>query len=557
MALGIVWVRRGFVAAVFVQVALAACSGPNRDFGEGASGQASSVAGESTSGNAAAGDDSNGGAASNSDPSSNGEGGDRLARGGAGDQGNPSAPNGGAPFGGAATVPGSAGESGAPTVPGGDSLCRNGKVEAGEECDDANRDDNDGCTDCKIDAGWTCAAEPSSCHDINECTANTYDCSFYGTCSNTLGSYTCGCATGYQGDGQVCRPFPSPVGAISSAGAGTCWYQSDRAKCWGLINGTKDLSATTIRSLDDVAQLSGGNTHFCALSSSGGVSCWGSNSYGETGDTSQYDENDKPFSVEGLGDVLQLGSGSVTDHSCVVLTSGAAKCWGRGDSGQLGNGLTLATSPPVSVKLGGIIQIAMGAAHTCALLKNREVHCWGDNSGHQLGDGGTSPSLAPEAVPTLGRDNAQVVVGNWHSCVLTADGAVKCWGTNGSGELGSIPPDGATPVAVPLPKRAKGLALGAYHSCAILSDNTISCWGQNTSGQIGTGSKTTIEAPTSLDFSPEKPVGIAAGSAHTCVLFESGEAKCWGLNKSGQLGNNKTLDSPTPVGVVGIGSVIP
>lgn len=529
------WLRHGLLGAAVVQVALASCSGSGRDFGEAAAGQGSSNGGDTSNAAGGAGD---------------AKGGESGSLNGVGDAGHPPSIA-GAGAGGSDNVTGTGGEGGVPV--GGNPVCPNGSLDDGEECDDDNDAADDGCTDCRVDEGWECADEPSSCSDINECTAKTYDCSFYGTCGNTVGSYTCQCAEGFEGDGKVCRPLPIGAGSISSGGSATCSYSRTAIKCWGVVDGVKQLSATPFLGVTDIAQLAAGGTHWCALTSNGGVSCWGDNTYGQTGDTSQYVKNAAPFLVNGLGDVVQLGSGSIANHSCAVLNSGAAKCWGQGSSGQLGNGLAPAgNSPPVEVKLAGIVQIALGAEHTCALLETKEVKCWGSNSGHQLGDGGTSLSLAPGPVSTLQKDNALVVVGNWHSCVMTNAGAVKCWGTNGSGELGALGPDGATPVTVPLPKPARALGLGAYHSCAILSDHTVSCWGSNTSGQIGTGSKTPSESPNSLNFSPEAPTKIVAGSAHTCVLFASGKASCWGSNKAGQLGYNMAADSPSPVSVVGL-----
>jgi cysteine-rich repeat protein len=41
--------------------------------------------------------------------------------------------------------------------------CGNGVVDSGEECDDGNTNLNDGCTMCRIGAGYTCSGAPSVC----------------------------------------------------------------------------------------------------------------------------------------------------------------------------------------------------------------------------------------------------------------------------------------------------------------------------------------------------------------------------------------------------------
>ncbi len=40
--------------------------------------------------------------------------------------------------------------------------------------------------------------------DIDECTLGTHNCDINGQCSNTVGSFTCSCNTGYAGDGVNC-----------------------------------------------------------------------------------------------------------------------------------------------------------------------------------------------------------------------------------------------------------------------------------------------------------------------------------------------------------------
>ena len=43
-----------------------------------------------------------------------------------------------------------------------------------------------------------------TCADVNECQAGTDNCDSNANCTNTMGSFTCACKTGYQGDGVSC-----------------------------------------------------------------------------------------------------------------------------------------------------------------------------------------------------------------------------------------------------------------------------------------------------------------------------------------------------------------
>lgn len=40
---------------------------------------------------------------------------------------------------------------------------------------------------------------------MNECEDGTHNCDENATCTNTDGSYTCSCASGYSGDGITCN----------------------------------------------------------------------------------------------------------------------------------------------------------------------------------------------------------------------------------------------------------------------------------------------------------------------------------------------------------------
>lgn len=195
-------------------------------------------------------------------------------------------------------------------------------------------------------------------------------------------------------------------------------------------------------------------------------------------------------------DVSGLGSGIAAiaagrDHTCALTTGGGVKCWGRNWAGQLGDETTTNRNTPVDVSGlgGGVAAIATGQSHTCALTTSGGVKCWGANGSGQLGDGTTTNRTTPVDVVGLGSGVAAIAAGERHTCALTTGGGVKCWGSNGSGQLG----DGTwtqrnTPVDVSgLGSGVQAIAAGGSHTCALTTGGGVRCWGWDGYGQLGLG----------------------------------------------------------------------
>jgi alpha-tubulin suppressor-like RCC1 family protein len=253
-------------------------------------------------------------------------------------------------------------------------------------------------------------------------------------------------------------------------------------------------------------------------------------------------------------------------HACVVLPDGTARCWGRNNHGQLGDGTTTDSGTPVQVSgLSNATAIAAGGRatesnnpHTCAILANGTVRCWGANSLGQLGNGTTTSSTTPVQVSGVG-DAVAIATGGAHSCAIRSNGRAYCWGNNAWGQLGDDSQfHSSTPVQVKGINDGVAITAGAHHTCALLSGGTIECWGRQDSGQLGHGIVRNERSPFTSTWRPVEVIGISnataldAGAVHNCARLSNGGVRCWGSNVAGGLGDGTTTLSATPVDVVGI-----
>jgi alpha-tubulin suppressor-like RCC1 family protein len=306
------------------------------------------------------------------------------------------------------------------------------------------------------------------------------------------------------------------------------------------------------------AKLAGGTGFGCAIAGSGSVSCWGSNGKGQLGDGT-LTSSTKAVAVKGVAGAVQIAAGDT--HACALVGGGAVWCWGSNGNGQLGLGMPvdlLSHAPAPVPGLADAIHISAGYSHTCAALADGSARCWGSNGSGQLGDSTFLQRVAPVSVMDLSGVIA-TAAGKTSSCALKQNGLVKCWGDNGSGQLGNGNVGATTPMNVAQLSQVASLASGplANHACALLGNATARCWGSNGNGQLGDNSTTARNLPISV-AGLSSAAAISLGTNHSCAISTDGTAKCWGYNLYGQVGDNTTTQRlmATPVfGLNGASSV--
>jgi alpha-tubulin suppressor-like RCC1 family protein len=309
----------------------------------------------------------------------------------------------------------------------------------------------------------------------------------------------------------------------------------------------------------------GGNT--CVLMSSGAVRCWGYNAQGQLGNgraRGTLHSSNVPVAVSGLtGGVRTISVGGA--HTCAITRARGMRCWGLNGWGELGNGVesTLHDVPVgVSGLASGVAAIAAGGTHSCALTAAGGVKCWGSNGSGQLASTTIQIRRTPLDMPGLATGIRAIVAGGnnastngGQSCVLMSVGGVKCWGVYpGNGGPGCC---SATPVDVAgLTNGVTAIAASGRHTCAITSVGGLKCWGENSWGELGDGTGTHRLTPVDVVGLSSGVKAVTLGQSLTCVLTTAGGVKCWGFNRHGEVGTGSRADQGprTPTDVVGLRS---
>lgn len=270
---------------------------------------------------------------------------------------------------------------------------------------------------------------------------------------------------------------------------------------------------------------------------------------------------------------IEIDSGD--NHTLGLTSEGTVYAWGRNDNGQLGNGATTHSFVPVQVKgvggvgyLTGVTHIGAGVLHSLATTSSG-VYAWGDNANGKLGDGTTLDSSTPVQVLGVGGSGnlgpaTALAGGYYHSMAITSSG-VFSWGSNAWGQLGiNSQVSSRTPVQVKGLTASENLsgatAISAGNLFSLALTNTgVYAWGANYKNQLGnndagvtTGSFQSLPVKVSNVAGNGDLTGataISAGGEFGLAVVNSGVVG-WGLNSSGQLGNNSLVQQPRPVVVI-------
>jgi alpha-tubulin suppressor-like RCC1 family protein len=293
--------------------------------------------------------------------------------------------------------------------------------------------------------------------------------------------------------------------AVTGDNRAYCWGNNGDGQL-GTGNTTSSTTPVAVAGGRRFRQIRAGTAYTCALNLNDAAYCWGGEEFGELGSTGG--PTLTPRLVAGGLHYRQVIAGA--SHTCGVTTDNRGYCWGENSSGQLGDGTHTSSFTPRAV-IGGLSfqQVVPGdgyvveaseplvdQAHTCGITTDGKAYCWG----YPFGGSPTTPG--PSAV-LGGHLYRFITAGREHNCGVALSRAIFCWGSNANGELGI----GTTTTTYSSPpvKVSSGLqfssvsanALG-HHTCAVTTEHRVYCWGLNTVGQLGDGTKATRLAPVAV-----------------------------------------------------------
>jgi alpha-tubulin suppressor-like RCC1 family protein len=228
--------------------------------------------------------------------------------------------------------------------------------------------------------------------------------------------------------------------ALKADGTVWTWGQNTNGQL-GDGTTTNRLAPAQVSGLTSVVSIGAGSTSAYAVRSDGTVRSWGQNTNGQLGDGTTT-QRTTPVTVSGLTGV-SLRPGAIdggSNHAVAVRADGTVAAWGANAGGQLGaNPATVpSSSTPLTVSgLTAVASVGAGVQHTVAVRADGIARSWGQNGTGQLGNGSTTTSWPP-VTPSGTLTGVGVVAGGSGFSVSTqASGRLWSWGANGSGQLGN------------------------------------------------------------------------------------------------------------------------
>lgn len=432
-------------------------------------------------------------------------------------------------------------------------------VPTGELCNGRD-DDCDARVDEDADLACVLPGAVARCADgacaVDTCEPDLADCDGIAEtgCEVDLGTarHHCGACGHECALNQVCEAsacVADPIVHVASRLSTCAVFGSGRLVCWGAVDpplavpGLASPVPAEVEIAPPLVEVSVGVECICGRDAEGSIWCWGENARGQLGQ-GHTDPLDGPVRV-----TLPAPATQVVPHdhmTCAVLDDGSVWCWGYHRV------FRLEWAEPTRMESEAPIRSLDPQGHSMllALDERGQVYCSGVNASSQCGvrepgtvwgrfvRGGDIPPLA------LGRCDLG------HCCGIEEAGFATCWGSNSSGELGTV-----EPVVPPRPVRVAGdlhpvrVATALDASCALDPGRTLWCWGASEGNATG---REDVRTPQVVALPGGATAADLWAGAHVfCVSTGENRLWCWGGNPGGEVGDGTNVDVVLPTAVLG------
>jgi alpha-tubulin suppressor-like RCC1 family protein len=285
---------------------------------------------------------------------------------------------------------------------------------------------------------------------------------------------------------------------------------------------------------------------------------WGDNAQGQLGDSTTTAKL-SPIQIP-TSSVKWKQISSRWQHVFGIKVDGTLWGWGDNGNGQLGtNSMATSYSSPVQTVAAGTNWklVSTGDAFTIAIKTDGTLWTWGNNGQGQLGDNTSNQQSSPVQTVTSGTNWNTCAGGGSHAGAIKTDGTLWLWGAGYYGALGNNTSGFPTNrVSSPVQTSAGGtnwqsVACGYQHTSAIKTDGTLWMWGKNNYGQIGNNNSTNTLTPVQTIAAGTNWKQVACGQYFTTAIKTNGTLWSWGRNLAGELSDNTTTHRSSPVVAVG------
>ena len=363
--------------------------------------------------------------------------------------------------------------------------------------------------------------------------------------------------------GNFNRYFMTTTDLIDRFAVGGLWN-------WGYnVNGelgdsTKSYRSSpiqTIASGTNWKQVACGGFYTAAIKTDGTLWLWGSNGFGQLGNSSISHRSSPVQTIAGGTNWKQVSGGN--SHAAAIKTDGTLWTWGKNDSfgSPLGDSTNTSKSSPVQTIAANTTnwkQVSCGYYHTAAIKTDGTLWTWGYNAYGQLGDSTTTNKSSPVQTIAGGTNWKQVACGGYHTMAIKTDGTLWTCGYNGFGQLGdSTITNRSSPIqTIAGGTNWKQVAGDSFLTAAIKTDGTLWLWGRNNTGQLGDSSLVDKSSPvqTIAGGTNWKQVAAGGGWQHIAAIKTDGTLWTWGYNNTGQLGDSTIVDKRSPIQTIAGGT---